>query len=299
MVNISTAGALSFVKLSEFTYSRYDPAFFADLERIDYRPYLGMNAFDGTPRLICSKLTNHYEILPAEPDDPGPPRVMGELERKVLTQFNSYRRLVDFEFVAVTAGGVETTLQMGAFYPVLYTLATDDPGVFPAPTDGRQDFGDTELESAEPRFGQAIPGPFCQYAPGIVACLLSPQSDYTSSVHQLRVGIFDLTTGVMLQISPVLFGYGTRNRFNLTCYEQGTVDEDGMLTAHARLFLMVSSANNSPTRGDGVFAINELSTVTWVSRELSNTPLHYIGNKLVPATIGVSTNLIGVKPTPV
>ncbi|HEY0821809.1 MAG TPA: hypothetical protein VGD46_23745, partial [Rhizobacter sp.] len=85
----------------------------------------------------------------------------------------------------------------------------------------------------------------------------------------------------------------------LTCYEQGTVNEAGVLTAHARLFLMVSSANNSPTRGDGVFAINELSTVTWVSRELSNTPLHYIGNKLVPATIGVSTNLIGVKPTPV
>lgn len=298
VINVSTVGVLSYVKLDEFVYSRYDPAYFDQLERVDYRPYLGMNAFDGTPRLICSKLTNHYEILPADPDIPGPPRIQGELERKVLSQYNSFRRLDDLEFVVVSSAGVETVLDMDVYYPVLYTLDTDNPGVSPQPTDGRTDFADTELASSEPRFGQAIPAPFCQYAPGVVACLLSPKVDYTLGVHTLRVGIFDIATGNMLAISPALFGYGSRNRFNLSCYEQGTVDEEGGLASHARLLLMVSSANNTPERGDGIFAINELSTVTWISRELSNTPLHYIGNKLVPATIGVSTNLIGVKPTP-
>lgn len=299
VVNISTAGALSFVKLSEFTYSRYDPAFFGDLERVDYRPYLGMNAFDGTPRLVCSRLTNHYDILPAEPDVTGPPRVMGELERKVLNQYNAYVRLDDLDFVAVTAGGAETVLQTGAYYPVLYTIDTDPVGIAPAPTDGRPNFANTQLPSAEPRQAQSIPGPFCQYAPGIVACLLSPKSDYTSSVHFLRVGLFDVTTGVMLHVSPVLLSYVTRTRFNLSCYEQGTVDEAGALTSHGRLYFMASTSDNSATRGDGFFAINDLATATWVSREPSNTPMHYMGNRLVPSTVGVSANLIGVKPTPV
>jgi hypothetical protein len=272
VVNISTGGALSYVKLSEFTYSRYDPAFFGDLERVDYRPYLGMNAFDGTPRLICSKLTNHYDILPAEADITGPPRVMGELERKVLNQYNAYVRLDDLEFTAVTAGGTETVLQMGVYYPVLYTIDTDPVGIAPAPTNGRPDFANTRLPNVEPRQAQSIPGPFCQYAPGIVACLLSPKTDYTSAVHSLRVGLFDVTTGVMTHLSPALLAYVTRTRFNLTCYEQGTVDDDGVLLSHGRLYLMASTSDNSATRGDGFFAINDLATATWVSREPSNTP---------------------------
>lgn len=299
VVNVSTAGALSFVKLSEFTYSRYDPTFFGDLERVDYRPYLGMNASDGTPRLICSKLTNHYDILPAEPDVVGPPRIMGELERKVLNPYNTYVRLDDLEFVGVAANGAETVLQMGAYYPALYTIDTDAPGISPAPIDGRPDFADTQLPGVEPRQAQSIPAPFCQYAPGVVACLLSPKSDYTSSTHSLHVGLFDLASGAMLQLSPVLLEYSTRIRFNLSCYEQGGVDETGAITSHGRLFLMASTAGTSDTRVDGFFAINGLATATWISREPSNTPMHYMGNRLAPSTIGVTANLIGVKPTPV
>jgi hypothetical protein len=115
----------------------------------------------------------------------------------------------------------------------------------------------------------------------------------------LRVGLFDVTTGVMTHLSPALLAYVTRTRFNLTCYEQGTVDDDGVLLSHGRLYLMASTSDNSATRGDGFFAINDLATATWVSREPSNTPMHYMGNRLAPSTIGVSANLIGVKPTPI
>ena len=300
VVNISTAGALTFTKLDEFVYARFDPAYFAQIERIDYKPYLGINTFAGEPRIICAKRTNNYEILPAEPDipeTPTTPRVQGELERKVLTQYNAYVRLADLGFVCVAPSGAETVLQLGAFYPALYTHSTSGVGTTPAPSDGRIGFVDTTLAPNEPRYALAIPGVFCQYAPGIVAVLLSPNSDYPLSVHTLYVGLFDVATGVLIQMSPALLGYTTLTRFNLSCFEQGTVDEDGVLTSHGRLLVMASSLDDSPTRGDGIFAINELSKVTWVSREPSNTPVHYIGNPLAPATIGVSTNLIGIKPT--
>lgn len=302
VINITAAGALSYVKLHEFTLARYDPVYFGELEQIDYKPYLGINTFAGEPRIICAKRTNNYEILPADPDIPegmSSPRIQGELERKVLTPYNAYVRLEDIETVIVAPSGVETLLNLGVYYPVLFTQDTDAVGVPPAPTDGRPDFVDTTLAPSEPRYANAIPGAFCQYAPGIVAVLLSPASDYTSNVHTLRVGLFDVATGVMTHLSPALLGYITLTRFNVSCFEQGTVDENGVLTSHGRLLVMASTLDNSPTRSDGIFAVNELSKLTWVSREPSNTPLHYIGNPLAPATIGVSANLIGIKPTPI
>ena len=300
VVVIDAIGGLTYTALNQFTHAIYDPAWFAELERINYRAYLGLNTFAGDPRLVCTKRTHNYEILDAEPDTPETPttpRVQGELERKALTEFDAYTRLADLDYVLVSSTGAETTLAMGDYYPILFTYETGVVGMSPAPTDGRIGYATQTLKNAEPRYAIDLPAPFCQYAPGILAVLLSPKSDYTSSSHLLHIGLFDVATGALVQLSAVLLGYLTATRFTLTCFEQGTVDEDGELTAHGRLLITTSTLSAAPDRQDGVFAVSGLSEVTWVSREPSNTPLHYLGNPIVPSTIGVSTNLIGIKPS--
>jgi hypothetical protein len=301
-VAIDATGGLTYTPLHQFTHSIYDPTWFGELERVNYRPYLGLNTFAGAPRLVCTKRTHNYEVLPAEPDTPETPttpRVQGELERKVLAEFDAYTRLADLDYVVVSSTGAEVPLAVGDYYPVLFSLTTGAVGGSPAPTDGRMGYATDTLQAAEPRYAIDLPAPFCQYAPGVLAVLLSPKSDYTSAVHELRVGLFNVATGALVQLSSALLGYITATRFTLSCFEQGTVDEFGVLTSHGRLLVTASTTSAAADRGDGIFAINELSNVTWVSREPSNTPVHYIGNPLAPATIGVSANLIGIKPTPV
>lgn len=301
-VDISAAGVLTFAVLHEFIDARYDPVFFAQTQRVNYNPYLGLNTLDGQRRMVCSRRVHNYDILPAEADTPETgttARIQGDLQRKVLNQYDLYTRLADLSFALVAPGGAETPLAMGAFYPVLFTLDTGGPGVSPAPTDGRSGFGTTALKNAEPRYATDIPAPFCEYAPGVLAALLSPTSDYLSTTHLLHIGLFNVTTGAMTHISPALMGYVTNTRFNLSCFEQGTVDEDGALLAHGRLVFTASTLSGSPTRTDGVFVVSGLNKLTWISREPSNVPNAYIGNALAPAAIGATMNLIGVKPTPV
>jgi hypothetical protein len=86
---------------------------------------------------------------------------------------------------------------------------------------------------------------------------------------------------------------------SLSCFEQGTVDDDGNLLTYGRLLLGVSTTDASPTRVDGFFTITGLRDLSWLAREPSNTAPFYVGNKLVPATIGVTANLTSIKPTAV
>jgi hypothetical protein len=85
----------------------------------------------------------------------------------------------------------------------------------------------------------------------------------------------------------------------LSCFEQGTVDEDGNLLTHGRLLVGFSTLDNSPTRSDGFFTITGLTDISWLAREPSNTAPFYVGNGLVPAEIGVTAKLSYIKPTPV
>lgn len=297
VAEIDAAGALSLTKLEEFLDSRYVTT--GALARNQIQAYGGFTTGGLTPepRLFCSEWAVQYEVLPADPDGPGPYNIQGEPARKVPADYSTYVRLDDLEFYMLDGSGVKTPLNLGVYYPMLYHINTSAAGTGGAPTDGRIGFGNSAFYDTTPRYGNNSPLPICQFAPGMVAVLVAPRSGYAATSQSVRVAVFDVESGALKALSPVLAILQLPAILTLSCMEQGTV-VDGDLTSYGRLLMSVSTDLTSPGRSDGIFAITGLNKLTWVAREPSNIPAVYGGNGLVPSTLGVSTNLTFVKPTP-
>lgn len=296
VAEITAAGVVSLVKLEEFLDSRYVTA--GALTRNQIQAYGGFTTGGVVPepRLFCSEWAVPYEVLPAVADGAPPLNVQGEPARKVLTQYFNYVALSDLSFYMLDGAGNKTALDFGAYYPMLYHVSTSPAGTIPAPTNARTGFGNSAFYDNVPRVGNNAPMPICQFAPGMVAVVVAPSANYTANGQLIRIAVFDVETGDLKALGPAIAGIQLPATLTLTCIEQGTV-VDGELTTYGRLLLSVSTTLTAPTRSDGIFAITDLSKLTWVAREPSNIPATYGGNALVPATLGVTANLTFVKPT--
>lgn len=300
---IDPSGAVSLTKLADFLDSRYDVS--GPLLRKQIQAFGGCTTAPsevepyGQARLFCSEWGIRYEVRAAESDGPAPNLVQGEPERRVQQVGSEYVRLSDLAFYLLAPGGTKTTLAFGAYFPALFGINTSPAGTTPETTGGRVNFGNSALRTAVQRVGSDFPIVHCQFAPGIIAVIVAPVSGYTNGTQLLRVALFSVATGAMLVLSPALLGLALPARLSISCFEQGTVDEDGNLLTYGRLLIGVSTTSALPTRNDGWFTLTGLRDISWLAREPSNTAPHYVGNQLVPAEIGVTTDLSYTRPTAV
>lgn len=301
IVSVNTTGGVTYSKVAEFLYSRYETG--GPLIRKQIQNYGGCTTRPteahpyGQGRLFCSEWGVRYEVRAAEPDGGAPYFTQGEPERIVLVDGVNFVRLDDLDFYLLDGAGNKTTLQFGSYYPALFTIGTSGVGTTPETSSGRLDFANVLLRPIARRVGNEFPIVQCQFAPGIIAVLVAPRSSYTSAIQTLRVALFSVDTGNMVALSPALLGLRLPVRVTMSCIEQGTIDNSGALLTIGRLVIGISSTDSSPTRGDGWFVITGLRDITWLCREPSNTTPLYVGNQLVPATLGVTTNLRYTKPT--
>ena len=296
VLSIGSTGVVTYAKLSEFSYTRYDSSQFADLERPQYQAFGGFNtaATPETPeqaRLFCSIWSEKYEVKPADPDGDAPNNVQGEPERRVLVDFSQYVALDDLQFVLISGSGAQTPLQFGAYYPMLYVNRETLGSAVGAPANTRYQFAATAFFDAAQRLGQSYPQAFCQFAPGYAAFLVANKSAYTDRVQDIRVAVMHVESGAMSVLSPVLLAGDVTSRLTLSCIERGLLDDKGAFTSYGRLLLSASTFDNTPTRTDGLFVITGLNSITWLAREPSNVSGHYVGNPLVPAEVGVTSKL--------
>lgn len=298
VASISPIGEVSLTVLADFLDSRYDVS--GPLVRKQIQTFGGLTTRPselspyGEARLFCSEWDINYEVRAADADGPAPNLVQGEPTRRVQTQGSPYVRLADLSFYLLSPTGVKTPLLFGDYFPALFGISTSP---YDATYSGRQNFGNSALRVTLQRVGNDFPLVQCQFAPGIMAVLIAPRSGYANATQIVRVALFSVETGAMLVLSPALFGVALPARMSLSCFEQGTVDDDGNLASYGRLLIGVSTTSASPTRSDGFFTVTGLRDLSWLAREPSNTSPHYVGNSLVPAEIGVTANLTFTKPT--
>lgn len=268
------AGALSFVKLAEFHYTRYNLALSPPgVEELrEYYPLHGINTRDGEPRIACFVFRTHFTSGPTAPEP---------VHRKVAaTQLTLANNTA---YVMVSPDGTQTPIST--------------PGYFiRACINSYQFLSDLLVPrmstSAAARSCSSVSQGCANYAPGVMAAVVSPNADFNiSGVARFHIAAIDVETGVMLAVGPALDIPSTLITGGwLSCVEQGSVDENGAISSHAVLLLTISQFDNSPTRQDGTYAIRNLGAdVSWICREPSNTGLHYVGSAISPALIGVST----------
>ena len=298
---LNTNGSVSLTKLADFLDSRYDPS--GPLVRKQIQTFGGVTTLPsevepfGQARLFCTEWSIHYEVRPAEPDGPAPNLVQGEPERRVQIDGSQFVRLDDLETYLLSSSGVKTTLALGDYVPAYFNISTSP---YNATFEGRTNFGNASFfPQPSQRVGNNFPHVFCQFAPGIMAVLVVPRSGYANTVQLMRVALFSVATGALLVLSPALAGFSVPARMSMSCFEQGTVDESGNLLTYGRLLVGFSTPDTSPGRTDGFFTITDLTDLSWLAREPSNTAPFYVGNGLVPAEIGVTTRLSYIKPTPI
>lgn len=298
VATISSTGVVTLTKMADFLDSRYDTA--GPLVRKQIQTFGGCSTRPdeilpfGEPRLFCTEWDVRYEVLPANPDGAGPTFIQGEPTRRVPVSGSAFVRLADLAFYLLAADGTKTPLALGSYFPAMFNI---DTSAFNPTFNGRLNFANSALHVTDPRIGSDFPLVQCQFAPGIIAVVVAPVSGYANTTQIMRVALFDVATGAMLQMSPPLFGVTLPGRISMSCFEQGTVDEDGALLTYGRLVIGSSTMSVSEGRIDGWFILTGMQDITWLTREPSNTAPFYVGNQLVPADLGVTANLTYTKPT--
>lgn len=297
---ISSTGVVTLTKMADFLDSRYETG--GALVRKQVQTFGGCStrptelAPFGEARLFCTEWDVRYEVLAADADGPGPTLIQGEPARRVLVDGSTHVRLADLAFYLLAGDGTKTTLAFGSYFPVLFNINTS---TFNATFSGRLNFGNSALRVTTPRIGNDFPLIQCQFAPGIIAVVVAPVAGYADTTQILRVALFDVATGAMLLLSPAILGLALPARLSISCFEQGTVDEAGNLLTYGRIVIGASTLSAASNRTDGWFILTGMQDITWLAREPSNTAPFYVGNQLVPADLGVTTNLSYTKPTPV
>lgn len=291
-VSLPVGGVPVLRKLGEFVDARYETA--GALERYSWQAFGGVNAADGSARLVCVRRKIEYSVRPAEPDMPEVPwvtaRQQGEPARRLPTAGSDWVQPSELTLWLVGADA-DVQVSLPAHFPALGHLDVTTVGVPPA-NPGRQFFGDSALRVTSPRYGNNFPLPCCQYAPDHMLLLAHPLGQFANDVWNLSLLVVKVSTGAVVQTvnSAVQVTYNTR--LSVTCVEQATVDAEGAIASHGTLMLSVSSPDNTSTRRDGIYMVHRMSSITWLAREPSNVAAVYAGNALVPATLGVSTNLL-------
>lgn len=275
VLTLAVDGTVSYLKIHDYHAARYNLAVSPPgaVDRETYYALQGINTREGSPRIACFVLRTQYVI---ETGGDEPPRRAQSSAPMTLAANTAY--------AFVDTDGVRTAISTPGYF-IRASMTS---------TDLRYDSLVPEMmASAAVRSASSVDQACANYAPGVMAAIVTPAADFGTASHRYHVAAIDVATGVMLAIGPALPVPSTLITGGwLSCVEQGTIDEDtGDIATHAVLLFTISRYDDSPHREDGTYVIRELGAeVDWICREPSNVGLHYVGSPISPARIGVSTS---------
>lgn len=266
---------------------------YTQLEELQYTPILPFTRAD-SPCILCAKRVIHYEVNP---------QGGGLVDRKEPTADYFYTKLADLSYQLVTTSG-EEDLDLGEYYiavgarfvaPTIFgtgRFAYSGPFVRASgSTLGGEYF---PVEGSNVNGGNPIGFAACLCAPGILAMVVSQNGQYLSSEQDRFIMLYDVINHTVLQVSiaPLLgIGYGVDVLFQLTCLEQGDVDDAGVLTSYPILLLTVGQL----VIGTGVYVTYDAGETTQKVLDYPNqAPAYYLGSPSNPAAIGRSMNQPGI-----
>ena len=272
VVNMRVDGSTTFTKIHEHHTTRYnlalDPP--GSSTKNTYYSLVGVNTLGGEPRIACLKHRVSYGVVPStgvagsEPDYRQPADITADS--------------VAYSFVAPS--GVETEITT----PGYYIRASMRDSIFVVDTIV------PHISTNTTRSAGDVSRPCCQYAPGVMAAIVSPIEQILSLYKDYHIALIDVETGVMTAVGPALSIGNERMAGGwLSCVEQGSVDESGGVVSHATLLLTVTHYAGTPGDVNGVYVTSDMgSTLGRVTNTAINTGMHYVGSPIGPARIGVS-----------
>lgn len=284
LVQVGPDAGLAYTKLDEFTDSRYETALGTTLYR--WQAFAGVTTRAGGARLVCTRRAVPYTVVAADP--PGSMGESGEPARRVPATGSAFVTPAQIELRVVGPGSALVPAISG-YFPA---LGNSNVSTVDVATGGRRNFADTAFDMDAPRTGVNAPQPFCQLAPGFMLVAAHPDAQFTSTWWRLFLFAVDLDTGAWVRGVDTGLWVTYNSRIAISCVEQGTVDEGGALLDCGRVLVSVSRPTAVSTRTDGFYLFHDFTTRVWLAREPSNVAAVYAGNALVPATLGVSTNLL-------
>lgn len=294
LVNVET-GAYTETVLSTFDAWTLE---YTQLAEPQYTPLLPFSRLGG-PVILCAERIIQYEIN--TPDE-------FSLDRKEPTTDYFYTKLEDLSYQLITDVGIEP-VDLGAYYIAVgarfASPTISGTGRFAYSGPFVRASGDAlggeyfPVEGNATNGGNPVGSAVCLCAPGILAMVVSPAGQYLSSQQDRLVMLYDAINHVVLRVStaPLLgIAYGTDVLFQLTCLEQGAVDDEGVLTRYPILLLTVGQL----VVGTGVHVTYDAGDTT---QQILNYPnqaaAYYLGSPSAPAAIGQSMNQPGIPRRPV
>lgn len=272
VVSIAVDGAMSFTKMHEFHETRYNLALSPPgaATKDTYYPLLGLNTRDGEARMCCFAFKQGYSSGTTAPE----PLHRVQSSAPITIADNTAYSFVD-------ALGVQTPISTPGYFirACIKSASLVADALIPS-------MGTSNATRSASQVSQGC----ANYAPGVMAAVVSPVADLGLSTVRFHIAAIDVDTGAMLAVGPVLSVPGTLVTAGwLSCVEQGTVDDTGAIATHATMLLTISQATSNPASTDGTYVIRDLgASIGWVTAEPSNIGLHYVGSPIGPARIGVS-----------
>jgi hypothetical protein len=287
-VRIDRDGGLSTRVLERSVYAARDPAHYTQPWEIT-QPRFATHDASGAGVLVCSKVT--AEAAESEP-------VGGGEKFKVYAE--DYLPS-DISMHVYSHEGEVCSLSLGGYYPLMYEVIAGHGYPRPAVPGTRYLYG---FLPSGPMNNPHRARNVCHYAPGLVAVVLAPVSGYVAEEQVAHVGVFSLETGAMVAVSDGLIDVitpsllsGSTARFSqiqISCVEEGGVDDAGEIVSHAVLLLVRSRQNGMAITSPDIYVLTELEQLTHIYKwELTSRPTpppaYYLGTPLAPAKIGRST----------
>lgn len=272
------------------TYAVHDPQY-RDSRRVQYIPVMNTLLTDGETEQSC--------FFCVRSDSPKYVGSDGFIYNAIAPAAN------ESALVMVFGDGSIVEAQLGSLYPVFYPITKNR---VPEPTTDTLDgvsrrvgygwYSDYQLFVNVARFNKVPVVPVCLYAPDMAAVIAAPQAGYSNASQVAKLVVFRISDGSVVAESEfelpfVVDGYIPEQltQWNVTCVEQGTVDEEGNLTRYAKLLLSEVVFGNPSVlyRADDLTTLHTIGVWGDIGQTYLRGPVYYIGSALAPVTIGKST----------
>lgn len=185
------------------------------------------------------------------------------------------------------------------FYPAQYAVPTPDAkaGYTYSKPDCRYGYGSYSARSTNDKVVR--PSPVCMYAQGMIAVIVAPNAGFLNEEQIAKLVVVRTSDGSFVAESEFEMPFVVRQlsdsydltQWSVSCIEQGALDEDGVLTKHAKLLISEVTKGNPST----MYVADDLETLrlvgVWgnIGSDYIRGPLYYIGSPVAPAIVGKTT----------
>lgn len=295
LVHVALDGSKTVRCIHRHTFSVHDQTLRA-LPRVEFSPVLTYRdlVVEGdevveVSRFVCIRAeSGEYAVGNSDPN-------LRRVHRAVAPTKDG----VDLAVISSDGGYVIAAL--GDLYPVSYPCVADGISDVSSDTvDGdvrRHGYGCDKFLWPEYRNGYSSVAPACVYAPGMIAVVVAPRAGFASASQIAKLAVIRVRDGELVQLSDFELPFmvsnatGDADQWNVTCVEEGAVDEDGELTRYAKL-LLSKVGRRVPSilyRADDLSALRSVGAWGLIGQNYLRGPAYYLGSPIAPAKAGRTT----------